>query len=533
MQVNFQSGLNIITGGSGAGKSIIVKALSLALGARGTTDLLRSNEQQLEVIAHFDISNNSSVISKLKTTDIEIEDDLFIKRIIHSNGRSKAYINDQPASLSLIKSLGEDLISINSQHQTHQLQKRSSQLELLDCYGSHSNLLMTMKSCFESYKELCCQKQELEDLANFNIQLLAYQVKELEEFAPTINEYPAVVTEYNKLANSQDIQETFSSIEYQLYSSDSSMQSNLQKCIGDLNSIASLVPSVDVSLNLLQQCSILIDEVNEEMKLQLTNIDTNPQSYKNLNDRLSLYHSLARKHDIKPENLAQHYLELKEKLEQHNFSKSQVAQLEQDIANKLIDCEDVAKKLHKKRLTAKTKLEQDVLQNLSDLGLEKVKLQIELATTENINANGNTSIEFMLSTNPGQELQPMSKTASGGELARVNLAISSATAKHVNIPVSVFDEIDTGVSGKAAALVGECIYKLGKNNQIICITHHPNVAAQPGTHWHIEKSVHKNITCSKITLLNDKDRQTAIAGLISNENLNTEAIAHAKHLLNN
>jgi DNA repair protein RecN (Recombination protein N) len=532
MEVNLQSGLNIITGGSGAGKSIIIKAIGLALGNKGSADLVRTDKKQLEVCTHFDIKENIAIKNILSERDISVEDELHIKRVICANGRSRTYINDQPVSVSLIKLISDKLININSQFQTQSLQKNSAQLDLLDAFGGHKNTLKKMQEAFKKYKSLCDRKKLIEESNCNNIQLLEYQVKELEEFSPELNEYERINKEHTKLSSSHEIEEKLNKVQHNISDESTGLQSKVHQCLTDIEKIKDVLSSeVANAEEILNQCNILLCEANDEINNILFSVDNDPEKLHEIDTRISMFHTLSRKHGIEPPFLAQHYIDIKNQLEKYNNDKSELENLEKEIKESYESCLEIAKSLHNLRLKSKSTLEKNILKYLSSLDLGHVKIGINLSENNSISDTGFSSIDFMISTNPGQELQPLSKIASGGELARVSLAITAATANKINIPVTVFDEIDTGVSGKAAALVGECIHKLSYNSQIICITHHPNVAAQPGTHWHIEKKSSKNSTSSKIQQLSDKERPLTVAQLISHEKVNNEALAHAEHLL--
>lgn len=532
MEINFHSGLNIVTGGSGAGKSIIIKAIGLALGNKGSADLVRTGEKQLEVCVHFDIKNNLAIKELLIERDIAIDDELHIKRVICVNGRSRIYINDQPVSISLIKLIADDLININSQFQTQSLQKTSAQLELIDSFGNNHKSLRKMLASFKNYKSLCEEKKSIEENNCKNIQLLEYQVKELEEFAPELNEYENINTEHTILSNSSDLEDSLNTIQHNITDDNDGIKSKISKCLNDISKIKKLdALNLENIEDLISQSNILLSEANDELRSLLNSIDNDPERLHEIDKRISFYHNLARKHNIKPNELAGYFFEIKQQLEEHNNNKLSLEKLEIEIKSSYNECLEIAKDLHASRLKAKTDLQKSIVEYLSHLDLNHVEMDINVFENEHISEIGNSSVEFMISTNLGQDLQPLSKIASGGELARVSLAVTGATATKVNIPVTVFDEIDTGVSGKAAALVGECIYKLSHKSQIICITHHPNVAAQPGAHWHIEKTSSNNSTSSNIRLLTDKERPLTIAQLISHENVNLEALAHAEHLL--
>lgn len=532
MEVNLQSGLNIITGGSGAGKSIIIKAIGLALGNKGSADLVRTDKKQLEVCTHFDIKENIAIKNILSERDISVEDELHIKRVICANGRSRTYINDQPVSVSLIKLISDKLININSQFQTQSLQKNSAQLDLLDAFGGHKNTLKKMQEAFKKYKSLCDRKKLIEESNCNNIQLLEYQVKELEEFSPELNEYERINQEHTKLSSSHEIEEKLNKVQHNISDESTGLQSKVHQCLTDIEKIKDVLSSeVANAEEILNQCNILLCEANDEINNILSGVDNDPEKLHEIDARISMFHTLSRKHGIEPPFLAQHYIDIKSQLEKYNNDKSELENLEKEIKDSYESCLEIAKSLHSLRLKSKSNLEKNILKYLSSLDLGHVKIGINLSENDSFSDTGFSSIDFMISTNPGQELQPLSKIASGGELARVSLAITAATANKINIPVTVFDEIDTGVSGKAAALVGECIHKLSYNSQIICITHHPNVAAQPGTHWHIEKKSSKNSTSSKIQQLSDKERPLTVAQLISHEKVNNEALAHAEHLL--
>ncbi len=540
LELSFTPGMHAITGETGAGKSIIIDALSIALGERAFVDHIRAGQTQAEVTASFNISNIAAVQELLIQQELPAEE-CVIRRIINTDGRSRAYINGCAVSVQQIKTLAPYLVHIHSQHQHHALLDSEYQRQLLDEYAEHTELLLEVKRL---YHEWLAIKQQIQLLTDGQKQadklaLLNYQLQELESLSIQVDEVKILNQKHTELAQADELLATCQRIsatisgDTEIETDKNNLLDQLHNIATQLNNIGKITPQLMPSMELIKQAIINLTEANAELSSYIEKLDLDPQQLLLVEQRLTNIHAIARKLKVTPEFLHQHYLEL---CKQHQTLISATAQLETLQQQLQVVAQNymlVAEKLSSSRNSAGTRLAAAVIERLKSLEMPNAKFIVhyEKNKHKDLTPYGNESINFMVCTNPGQSLGPLKKIASGGELSRISLAIQVITAQKISIPTLILDEVDVGISGKTAATVGALIRELSCNAQILCITHLAQVAAQAHSHFKVQKTQSTETTCTQIINLSPKERATELARLIGGINLTAEALAHAQQLL--
>lgn len=540
LDIELAKGMSVITGETGAGKSIAIDALELCLGQRTDASMLRNGQERAEVCATFYVTPQSPAALWLKTQELEDQDNpenCILRRIINNEGRSKAFINGTPVSASLLKELGQYLIRINSQHASQLLLKTDYQLQLLDNFCGHQDLLSQMSKDYRHWKVLQHQLSDFKrNIAENEAkkQLLQYQADELDEFNLQDNEYLELEEVHKRLSNSEELT-SLSQSALQILSENEtvSVDSLLYRAIQQLDELVGLDSQYTGVQSMLNEALIQIQEAVNEMQTLASGIEQDPYLLKEIENRMSQAIHLARKHRVQPENLVEFHRNLKNELMRlRDFSEREDELLAQEKAA-FDKMQATAAALHQSRLAGSDKLAQSVTKSIKQLAMENARFFIELKTDfSNVKANGANSIVFNLQTNPGQNAQPLAKTASGGELSRIALALQVLTSDKSAIPTLIFDEIDVGISGATASVVGKLLRRLGQKCQVLCVTHLPQVACQGNQHFSVEKLVIDGKTETNMTALSPQQRVKALAKLLGGMKITDNALANAQELLN-
>lgn len=537
LQLGFNDGMTVITGETGAGKSIIIDALSLILGERATNSVIRNNCQKAELSACFAIDKLPKAKQFLLENDLfstEHENTCILRRIINQNSPSRCYINDSLVTVSQLKALGELLVNIHGQHQHQLLLKEDLQLELLDNYANHKNLLLDVQMKFDlwqsskkSYGNLLKLEQELDRL-----ELLKYQLTELDELSLDNNELEQLAQQHDKLANAKDLLLVGNTTLQDLKLAENNLYDRTYKCYQDINELNSKYPELKNCLENIKQALINLEESSQDLEKFLSSLDLEPDRLDAISKRLSEIYNLARKHKLKPQDLIMHRENLRKKLTEYQQLEENLIQAKQDIELKYNQYKQAAD-----QLTISRKKHAAILANKIKLQLQKLAMphvvfviDFKLDNTT-FNKTGCDKIEFMVTTNPGQPLQPIRKVASGGELSRISLAIEVITSNNKTTPTVIFDEVDVGISGETATIVGQLLKNVSTKAQTICITHLPQVATQGMHHLKVIKHQTTNSTNSSIIYLDLESRTKEIARLLAGAKITNEALAHAKHML--
>lgn len=539
LDIELSQGMSAITGETGAGKSIALDALGLCLGNRTEIAMLRDAGQRAEVCAAFRITENSPALLWLKERELQDEDnpqECILRRIINPDGRSKAYINNTPISASQLKEIGQYLVHISGQHTSQLLLKTDYQLQLLDRFAAHNDLLTAMQEVYSDWKSAQQKVKQFRQQQAENEsrkQLLQYQVEELDEFNIKPGEYEMLESEHSRLSNSEEL----TSLSQQLLDllSDNevaNIDSMLYRAAKYTDSLAEMDSRYTDIQTMLQEALIQVQEAAGEIQHLAGNIEQDPYALQETEQRMSRAISLARKHNIPPEKLADHHRKLKQELMQlTDFADSEDILLaqEQTAFEKMRHC---AQTLSVSRRQSAKKLAAEVTKSIKQLAMENAEFFIEIQQdSEKVTANGADSVIFTLRTNPGQTVQPLAKVASGGELSRIALAMQVLTSDKSAVSTLIFDEIDVGISGATASIVGKLLRRLGQKCQVLCVTHLPQVACAAHHHFRVEKNVVNRKTETNMTALNSQQRIKALAQLLGGQKITDSALANAEEML--
>ncbi|MGQ0286058.1 DNA repair protein RecN [Pasteurellaceae bacterium 22721_9_1] len=539
LDIELSNGMSVITGETGAGKSIAIDALGLCLGQRTELSMIREDQERTDVCATFYIEPKTKVAQWLQQNELQDNDhpeNCILRRIINQDGRSKAFINSTPVSASQLKELATYLIHINGQHASQLLLKSDFQLQTLDNFCNHADLLNQMNADYQQWKKL---KQQVEQFKQRCIenearkQLLQYQVDELDEFNLQPNEFLELEEEHKRLSSSEELTSLSQSVLTLLSENETvSADSLLYKATQYLDELVELDPRYSSVQDLLQEALIQVQEASNEVQHLSSHIEQDPYLLEQIEQRMSQAIHLAKKHHIHAENLVEFHRTLKQELAQLvDFSESEATLIEQE-QQALAQMQETAKALHNSRKIGADKLATQVTASIKQLAMENAQFFIDLNTDyEKITTNGADSIQFNLQSNLGQSSQPLAKTASGGELSRIALAIQVLTSDKSAIPTLIFDEIDVGISGATANVVGKLLRQLGTKCQVICVTHLPQVACHGHNHFMVEKFIVDEKTETKMTALSHQDRIQAIAKLLGGSKITATALANAEEML--
>jgi len=540
LSVHLENGLTAITGETGAGKSIAIDALSLCLGERADANAVRKGSTKAEIIAHFSLNGNvaaKTFLDEHELTSDEDENSCFIRRVISKEGRSKAFINGVPASLQQLKGLGQFLLAIHGQNTHLQLLKEDHQRDLVDSYAQHDDILDNVKDAYSQWRDKQRTLKTLQDQAQQRedrLQLLTYQVRELDEFAIEEGEFEELETEHKRLSNGQSLLEQAQTSVYNLYENDegnalSVIQSSIER-LGELETHdASLTPIIA----LLNDASIQIEEAAGELRSYCDHLEIDPLRLQQVEARYAKAMDLARKHSVMPEALYKRHQELTTEFTSLSEQDTLLGTLEGEVAKAREDYLQTTKGLSESRQQAAIKLGQDIEAQIRQMNMPhaKVDIQIQYDEFKKPVSTGLDTVEFKVSTNPGQDADKLEKVVSGGELSRIGLAIQVIASDHNATPTMIFDEVDTGISGPTASIVGGLLRKLGKQSQVMCVTHLPQVAAQAHNQLFVTKLTDGESTETQMLALTKQDRIDELARLLAGDKITKSALANAKELL--
>ena len=541
LELEFHQGMTTITGETGAGKSIAIDALGLCLGERADASMVRMGTEKAEVNARFNLNDTPHASAWLKNNDLEnnISDDseCLLRRTISKEGRSRAYINGTPVPLSQLKSLGQLLVNIHGQHAHQSLLKNDIQLSIIDEYANHHALLQKVKDTYQGWfflnKQLKQQQLSLQE-KQARKQLLEYQIEELDEFALAEDEFQTIEQEHKRLANSGVLLEACQISLNQLSEGEEvDSLSLLHKSISLLEPQMDNDPALSAIVSNLQEAVIQIEETGYELRHFSENLELDPEQFQQLENRMSDILSLARKHQVQPELLYSFHKKLSKEYKQLNNNEAQIEQLTNDLQQAESDYFKHAQKLSQSRLRYSKELSKKITKSIQQLNMQEGQFYVSLIQNENkqLSPIGIDSIEFQVATNAGQELQDLGKVASGGELSRIGLAIQVIISQRVSIPTLIFDEVDVGISGATAAIVGKLLRSLGENTQIFCVTHLPQVAGNGHQQMFVNKQSDGKATNTTMFKLNNQERINELARLLGGDSITERTRANAEELL--
>lgn len=535
LQVNFNDGFTIITGETGAGKSILLGGLSLILGKRADLSSLRDTEKKCIIEATFDISNYN-LKSLFIAEDLDYEAQTIIRREILPSGKSRAFVNDSPVNLSSLQLLGEKLIDIHSQHETLQLTDDNFQFQVIDALAETSENLETYKGYLKTYKLL---QKELKQLQQFQAEAIkehdynSFLLNELVAANLKPDELAELEEEFEVLSNVESIQEKLESVNQLLSEEQIGVLTNLREVKNTMQKLALISANYKDLSERVNSTLIELDDVATEVEGFQTELDVNPKRLEEVEGKLSAINNLMQKHIVQtiPE-----LIEIREQLAQKVEATENV---DKDILNKEKEIKAVVKQLDseaviitKKRNEAIPKLITQLEEILSQLGMPNAQFKITLNKSEIFLFNGKDELDFLFSANKGGQFNTLKKAASGGELSRIMLAIKSILSKYIKLPSIIFDEIDTGVSGEISNKMADIMSQMSQKMQVFSITHLPQIAAKGNTHFKVYKEDVDNVTTSNLIQLDYDERVVELAQMLGGTTLSDSAIAHAKQLLN-
>lgn len=533
--IAFKAGMSVLTGETGAGKSIIIDALSLVLGERADSQFIRHGTQRCEITARFELDDSPAAQRWLTQQNMTVDDDCLVRRVLTSDGKSRAYINGQAVPLQQLRQLGECLVNIHGQHEHQSLLKTQVQRDLVDQYGNHQALLLELKGHYQAWlatqQRLSAVRNNLEQQGRR--EFIEFQLAEWTQLALSGDDISALENEHKQLATMGDrLIKVQASVDL-LTNESQSLESLLQQARTYLSSIKDLHPTLNNAFSSLESASIQIDEATHDLQHYLRDTELNPARLTQIEAILQMIYQLARKHRIKPLELAAFFLRLEEELQALTVSLETLNELEHSLVALHSAYQDTAQQLTQARMHTICRLAAEITTRMQHLGMTGGRFDIVLEPHENPSptANGNEQLEFRVSANPGQPLQALAKVASGGELSRISLAIQVILAGLGTCATLIFDEVDVGIGGPTAAIVGQLLRELSAASQVLCVTHLPQVAACGTHHYQIAKHTDLDQTTTTIYPLTPPLREQEIARMLGGISVTEQSLAHARELL--
>lgn len=535
LNIQMHPGFSVITGETGAGKSIILGAIGLLLGNRADSKSIKAGRDRCVIEAHFDLSKYD--MQKF-FTDNDIDEDLsdtIIRRELTAAGKSRAFINDTPVSLTKMRELGEQLVDIHSQHQNLLLQKEDFQLNVVDIIAQDEKQRKNYEAAYNQYKQanqkLNALKAEIEKNRE-NEDFLRFQFKELDEAQLQNGEQEELEQEYEMLSHSEDIKTALYQADNHLSGDEGNIIERLKQTSEQLANIKDVYPEVTELLERIDSSYIELKDIAQEVNGLTDHVEFDPARLETINERLDKLNSLQQKFHVRDlGELIETYHQLKEQLSHIDHSDEDVETLEQEVTQLLEKAQKQAKELTAIRTKAAKKVEEEMKQRLIPLGIPNVRFSISL-TEKPLSHDGGDKVSFLFSANKSTPLQPVTQVASGGEIARVMLSLKAMISGAVKLPTIIFDEIDTGVSGKIAEKMAQIMVEMGKHErQVLSITHLPQIAAMGSHHYKVSKEETDNGTISRMTELSQQERVQEIAQMLSGSDVSEAALANAKELL--
>lgn len=532
--IEFSSGLNIITGETGAGKSILMGALSLILGERAESNTLMNKAKKCVVEGCFSAKSNRQVKAFLKNYELDFEEELVIRREIAVNGKSRAFINDSPVNLTQLKELSSLLVDLHQQFDSLELGDDDFQREVIDALAGNMELLPQYRAVYSEYIKASKALSQLvveQQTANTALDYNQFLFDELEDAGFKENELEDLDTELKLLSNAEDIKQQLAAIYFELKDNDLPIVQQLRSLSNKLHSLETFYPNIEELNKRLRSAQAELQDISDELETIDGSIQYDAERIQVINDKLSLGYRLLKKHGV---NSTNELLGIKYSLQQKltailNISEA-IAQKEKEVQQLLLRCEQMAATISKKRVETVNTFTNKVNGLLAQVGMPNAQIKVQVQTGL-LNVNGSDTIAFLFDANKSNRFEALSRVASGGELSRIMLCIKSLVARKLQLPTLIFDEIDTGISGEAAKQVGAIMKDLSIGHQLISITHQPQIAAKATAHYFVFKSIQGDKIATAIRLLNNEERITAIAQMLSGERPTAAALENAKEMV--
>lgn len=537
LEIEFAQGTTAITGETGAGKSLVLDALGMALGDRADTDTIRHGKERAEVTATFDINTIDAAKAWLDANDFNSDDNCILRRIYTREGRSRGYINGQPSTMSQLQELGDMLTDIHSQHEHQSLLRKETHCRLLDEYAKAEDLASKVASEYSAWHkvhlDLTNLLQRSDELDNRK-DLLSFQVNELQQIDLTAKHLEQLELEQKTLANAEQIvQDSHNLLAICEQAEEFNLRDSLNKALSILANIEYKPDALKITEELLQGGLIQIEEAINEISHHIDRFEADPQRLQTVEEQLSAVFQLSRKHRVNPDQLEITLQTLETELKNLIGGSENINAMEEKLADLAKSYEKSAKQLSSKRKSASKTMAKEINRQLQKLSMEGAELLVQLSPISHgeYRSSGLEEVEFLLATNPGQPHKMLAKIASGGELSRVSLAIQVVAANHSKIPTLVFDEVDVGIGGSTADIVGQLIKQLGERGQVISVTHQPQVAAHAHHHYRASKVIEDNSAESLMVPLNQQQRVEELARMLGGAKVTKQTLSHASELL--
>ena len=535
ISLNFEKGMTVLTGETGAGKSIIIDAMNMMLGARATTDVIRHGAPKAEIEGLFSVENSHALQMIFDEQGIELGDEIIIRREILQNGRSVSRVNGQMVNLSVLRSIGQYLVDIHGQHDQEELMRPQLHIQMLDGFGDADflELKQAYQTNFDAYRKM--RKQLLEIKKNqeehrARIEMLEFQMAEIESASLQPGEDLKLNQERDKLLNHKNIADTLTNAYTMLDNEEFSSLANVRSAMNDMESLEDYdVEYREISTSLSESYYVL-EDVTKRLEDIIESLDFDGNRLMQIESRLDLIHAITRKYGGNVDDVLMYFAKITEEYNLLTGNNLSSDDMEAELKQLEVSLVDLASKLASARHNLAQQLEIEIQQELKDLYMDKAQFQVQF-TKGKFTREGNESVEFYISTNPGEDFKPLVKVASGGELSRLMLAIKSAFSRKEGKTSIVFDEVDTGVSGRVAQAIAQKIHKIGQNGQVLAISHLPQVIAIADYQFFIEKISNDHSTVSIVRLLTVEERVEEVAKMLAGENVTEAALSQARELL--
>jgi len=535
ISLNFEKGMTVLTGETGAGKSIIIDAMNMMLGARATTDVIRHGAPKAEIEGLFSIENSLPLQEIFDEQGIDLGDEIIIRREILQNGRSVSRVNGQMVNLSVLRAIGQHLVDIHGQHDQEELMRPQLHIQMLDEFGDTDflELKQSYQTNFDAYRQM--RKQLLEIKKNqeehkARIEMLEFQMAEIESAALQPGEDLKLNQERDKLLNHKNIADTLTNAYTMLDNEEFSSLANVRSAMNDMESLEEYDAEYREISTSLSESYYALEDVTKRLEDIIEDLDFDGNRLMQIESRLDLIHAITRKYGGNVDDVLLYFAKITEEYNLLTGNNLSSEDMEAELKQLEVSLVDLASKLASARHNLAQQLEIEIQQELKDLYMDKARFQVQF-TKGKFSREGNESVEFYISTNPGEDFKPLVKVASGGELSRLMLAIKSAFSRKEGKTSIVFDEVDTGVSGRVAQAIAQKIHKIGQHGQVLAISHLPQVIAIADYQFFIEKISNEHSTVSTVRLLTVEERVEEVAKMLAGENVTEAALSQARELL--
>ena len=536
IQISFQPKMTVLTGETGAGKSIIIDALGLLAGGRGSTEFIRKGEKKAVIQGLFTLPREANTYNILEEYGIDSEDgQIILQRDLYRGGRNICRINGMMVNLATLRKVGETLIDIHGQNEHQELMKPENHIDLLDEYDKKTSQLRNQyQVVYQNYRKLklSMEKKEADEKAwAQRLDMLNFQVKEIGEAGLKINEEDELVEEKNKLDNFQAIHDALE-LSYQILSGEKiDVVGNLGNAMNELSDVSDLSENLQEINTKISDAFYSLEDVARDISDELDSMEWNGERLNEIEERLELIHQLKRKYGDTIEDILHYHIRIVKELREMENAEQNSEKQERQLSEALEKVKELAIKLSKQRKKSAKKLEKMIHEQLSALYMDKAVFEVKFLNNSKLHSKGIDKVEFYIQTNPGEEMGPLAKIASGGELSRIMLALKTIFSQKMGVTSIIFDEVDTGVSGRVAQAIAEKISQISNNSQVLCITHLPQVAAIADNHYYISKSVNDGRTETSLEELDEKQKIREIARMLSGSEITELTLKHAEELI--